>query len=345
MKRTAILLIALTCACAYAGAQSASEPASVSYALPRSVLMFDVKAQKTCFHAGPYAKYAAKYLGFEAKEADETTYDIVSVGVKSKTEADQSARYSAVITPAGRRDYFSLSSQGLIVREGGPATGTNVWRFPAPKNGTVSVEGLPANLTRETGTLYRQGRASVQQSAVVEKSEEQKAREVADRIFAIREQKYKILVGDTDATYSGEAMKATIDELSRMEAECLELFKGSSQTSEVQASFELIPEKDVLLYVAFRVSDEEGLVQADNIGGKPYLVELKPEEVPAAQKPEAPAPAKKKKGKETGPQLLHYRIPAVCTLRLGDGQATLLQARVPVYQFGIDETMPIATTK
>ncbi|MBO4427504.1 MAG: DUF4831 family protein [Bacteroidales bacterium] len=342
-KRTAILLIALACACTYAKAQS--EPASVSYALPKSVLSFDVKAQKTSFHAGPYAKYASKYLGFEAREADETSYSIVSVSVKSRNEADQGSRYSAVITPAGRRDYFSLGTQGLIVREGGPSTGTNVWRFPAPKNGAFSVEGLPANLTRETGTLYRQGRASVQQSAVVEKSEEQKAREVADKIFAIREQKYKILVGDTDATYSGEAMKATIDELNRIEAECLELFQGSSESAEVQAVFEIIPEKDVLLYVAFRVSDEEGLVQADNIAGKPYIVELKPEEIPAPQKAEQPATAKKKKGKDAEPQLLHYRIPAICTLRLGDGQNTLLQARVPVYQFGIDETMPIATTK
>ena len=341
-KRTAILLIALACACTYAKAQST--PAGVSYALPKSVLLFDVKAQKTSFHAGPYAKYAAKYLGFEAKEADETTYSIVSVAVKSKTEADQSSRYSAVVTPAGRRDYFSLSTQGLIVREGGPATGGNVWRFPAPKNGVFSVEGLPANLTKETGTLYRQGRASVQQSAVVEKSEEQKAREVADKIFSIREQKYKILVGDTDATYSGEAMKATIDELNRMEAECLELFKGSSESAEVQANFEVIPEKDVLLYVAFRISDEEGLVQADNLAGKPYIVELKPEDIPTAQKAEEPG-AKKKKSKEPEPQLLHYRVPAICALRLGDGQATLLQTRVPVYQFGIDETMQIPTTK
>lgn len=328
-----------------ARAQAATAPASVRYALPKSVLIFDVKAQKTCFYAGPYAKYAAKYLGFEAKEADETSYDIVSVGIKSKTEADQASRYSIVVTPAGRRDYFNLSTQGLIVRDGGPSAGANVWRFPAPKNGVMSVEGLPANLTRETGTLYRQGRASVQQSAIVEKSEEQKAREVADKIFAIRDQKYKILVGDTDATYSGEAMKATIDELNRMESECLELFKGTSQTSEVQAVFELIPEKDVLLYVAFRISDEEGLVQADNIGGKPYLVELKPEEIPAVQNSGEPEPAKKKKGKEPEPQLLHYRVPAICSVRLSDGQAALLQTRVPVYQFGTDETLPIATTK
>ena len=338
-KRITILLLALACACTYASAQS--EGTSVSYALPKSVLSFEVKAQKTCFHAGPYAKYAAKYLGFEAVEADRTSYSIVSVSVKSRIEADQSSRYSIVVSPAGRRDYFSLSTQGLIVREGGPATGANVWRFPSPRNGSFSVEGMPANLTDELDTL---GRPIVNQKTLVNKSEEQKAREVADRILAIRDQKYKILVGDTDATYSGEAMKTTMDELGRIEAECLELFKGTSETSELQAIFELIPEKGVQSYVAFRVSDTEGLVHGDNPSGKPYTVELKAEEVPAAQKPETPAPAKKK-GKEAEPQLLHYRIPAICTLRLGDGQATLLQTRVPVYQFGTDEAMPITTTK
>ena len=336
--RTTISTIVLVCACAYASAQT-----TVKYALPRSVLVFDVKAERICFHAGPYAKYAAKYLGFEAQEFDHTSYNVTSVTLKSKTEADQNCRFGIELTPAGRRDYFALTTQGLIAREGGQVPAGNVWRFPSGKDRGFSVEGLPANLTQETGTLYRKGRASVQQSAVVEKSEEQKAREVADRIFAIREQKYKILVGDTDATYSGEAMKATIDELSRMEAECLELFQGASESSEVEASFEVMPAKDVQMYVAFRVSDEEGLVQADNIGGRPYLLELVPEQIPEPQAPASVAPARKK-GKAPEPQLLHYRIPAICTARLSDGQNTLLQTRVPVYQFGIDETLEITTT-
>ena len=36
-----------------------------------------------------------------------------------------------------------------------------------------------------------------------------------------------------------------------------------------------------------------------------------------------------------------YRVPAVCSVRLADGKSTLLQARVPVYQFGEETTLPV----
>ena len=144
--RTTISTIVLVCACAYASAQT-----TVKYALPRSVLVFDVKAERICFHAGPYAKYAAKYLGFEAQEFDHTSYNVTSVTLKSKTEADQNCRFGIELTPAGRRDYFALTTQGLIAREGGQVPAGNVWRFPSGKDRGFSVEGLPANLTQETG--------------------------------------------------------------------------------------------------------------------------------------------------------------------------------------------------
>lgn len=334
MKRIIIAMLFL--ACAHAGAQT-----KVEYALPKSVLVFNVKAEKTEFFAGPYAQFAAKYLGVEVETADKASYSVSEVSLKAKSEADQNSRYSASLTPAARRDYMSLTTQGLVSRPGTPVVAGSDWRFAQSRSADFSAKGLPSNLTQESNILYGKGRASVRQKEVVEKSDEQKAREVADKIFAIREQKYKILVGDTDATYSGEAMKATIDELNRMENEYLTLFTGYSESQQVEGSFEVIPVKGTLLYVAFRVSDEEGLVQADNLAGKPYLLELVPEAIAEAESQPESAPAKKKGKAAPEPVLLHYRIPAICTAKLSDGQATLLQTRVPVYQFGADAVLDV----
>lgn len=342
MKQLFIAILTL-CACAHASAQT-----RMDYSLPKSVIVFEVKAIRTDFQAGPYAKYASKYFGFEAGENDSSSYRIASVNLKSVAEADQESRYGISLSQAERRDYLALSTQGLIARENAAQLSARAWHFNAGRNADCTVEMLPSNLTEEQGTLYGRGRASVIQSQIVEKSEEQKAREVAEKIFSIREQKYKILVGDTDATYSGEAMKATIDELNRMEAEYLKLFTGGSVSSETGAVFEIIPQKGTSLYVAFRISDEEGLVQADNVAGRPYLLELIPEEISEPKPAEAQNAAAKKKGKaQSEPRVLHYRIPAICTAKLSDGESTLLQTRIPVYQFGRDCSLELheQTTK
>ena len=84
------------------------------------------------------------------------------------------------------------------------------------------------------------------------------------------------------------------------------------------------------------MSDEEGLVPADNVSGKPYFVQLTVEDV-------APAPALDSKAKPV--QVINYRIPAICNVRLTDGISTLLQTRVPVYQLGIIAAYPILKTK
>ena len=296
---------------------------TVSYSMPQTVLVFNVEAQKESFYAGPYARYARKYLGIDAELYDRVSYTVTSVKMLPAVEADQSQ--------------LQLTSQGLVSGPAGAYTADRGWKYPVGKGTGFSDKGIPSNLTERTSTLYEADNHAVRQQVIVEKTTEVKAKEVADKIFEIRENKYKILVGDTDATYSGEAMKATIDALNKLEQDYLTLFTGYSEYGSQAATFEVIPaSRKNQTYVAFRLSDEEGLVPADNVSGKPYFVQLTVEEV-------APAPAVDSKSKPV--QVINYRIPAVCGVRLTDGISTLLQTRVPVYQLGIVAAYPIFKTK
>ncbi len=310
---------------------------TVSYSMPQTVLVFSVEAQKESFYAGPYARYAQKYLGISAELYDRVSYTVTSVKLYPAVEADQSVRYTYVLNGQSQPLFLQLTSQGLVSGPAGAYTADKGWKYPAGKGTGFSGKGIPANLTERTNTLYEADNHAVRQKVVVEKSTEDKAKEVADKIFEIRENKYKILVGDTDATYSGEAMKATIDALNKLEQDYLALFTGVSEFGSQSASFEVIPSvKKNQTYVAFRLSDEEGLVPADNVSGKPYFVTLAVESV-------APAPPVESKSKPA--QVVNYRIPAVCGVRLTDGINTLLQTRVPVYQLGIVAAYPVYKTK
>jgi hypothetical protein len=221
------------------------------------------------------------------------------------------------------------------------AGGETKWRFPARTTGDFSNKGVSSNLTSEATVLYKNDRkeseynkVSVQQNMIVAKTPEQKAAETAEMILDLRKQRLQIVTGDTDATYSGEAMAAAIDELTRLEKEYLTLFTGYSETQMQKMNFEVIPdsERESQRYIAFRLSDTAGLVPADNLSGKPVVLEIIPQEIVSVEEPVA---SKK-------PSVLaYYRIPAVCTVKLIEGVNVLLQTRVPVYQLGVTSSLPV----
>ena len=55
-------------------AQKNSDPEGfVTYSLPSTVITLEVEAVQEKFHAGPYARFAEKYLGIKARQKDETS--------------------------------------------------------------------------------------------------------------------------------------------------------------------------------------------------------------------------------------------------------------------------------
>ena len=316
---------------------------TVSYALPLTTLSFDVEAVQEKFYAGPYAKFAQKYLGIDARQQDEKTFQLSSVKITPCIEADQSNRYLAAISSknGSTSAFLQMTSQGLVaVRDGSFGDGS-VWRFPVRTSGDFSDKGVGSNLTAEATTLYQgvkqesaYNKVAIQQNMVVEKSLESKAKEAADMIFKLRKTRVQIVTGDTDANYSGEAMAAALAEITRMEKEYMTLFTGYSEFQTQNKHFDLVPVNNerMKVQVVFRLSDEEGLLPADNMSGKPYFIDITPEEIAGADAP---------KGAGKSGVSIVYRIPAICTVQLSDGTDILLTSRLPIYQFGVDKTYPI----
>ena len=347
MKRIirTLLVMALSSAPFVSSAQKPSDPEGyVTYSLPSTTLVLDVEAVQESFHAGPYAKYAEKYLGIKVRQKDETKCEITALSMVPMVEADLNRRYTlAVKKNAPDLAFLKLSSAGLVsFADGGLGTG-QTWRFPVSSSADFSDRGVSSNLTSEATTLYRgerrddsYSRVSVQQNMVVEKTLEQKASEAARMIVSLREQRLQIVTGDTDATYSGEAMGAAVTELTRLEEEYLSLFTGYSDYQTKCMCFDVVPdaEKECQMYVGFRMSDTAGPVPADNLSGRPVVMEIVPQTADVPQ--EAPVVLKT--------PVVKYLIPAVCAVRVKDGSDLLIQSRVPVYQLGVLSSMPVNAT-
>ncbi len=325
------------------------DPAGVvSYCLPNTSLSFEVEAICEMFHAGPYAKFAQKYLGVDARQEDGMTYRLAKVKMIPFIEADQSSRY---FLKAGNNtlnaSFLRLTSCGLIASADANFGDTSVWRFPVEQIGNSADDGLVSNFASEETTLYRnvQGedaytRVAVQQQVVVAKSLEQKASETASLIFDLRKKRIAILTGDTDATYSGEALGAAVAEIERLEKEYMSMFVGYSSTSVQTMKYDLVPVKDRTMYVVFRFSETAGLLLADDLSGKPVALEITPQQI--AKPSDSVSDAQARQYAQKGVYAV-YRIPAVCTLKLTDGTNLLMNTRLPVYQYGVDSTFPLAT--
>ena len=340
-----ILAVALLALPKVASAQKNADPEGfLTYSLPSTSIVLEVEAVQEKFYVGPYARYAEKYLGVKARQKDETSFQLTEIKMLPLLEADQSRRYT-VNVKKGQIDatFLKLASVGLISFSDAKFGDESVWRFPTESKSDFAGKGVSSNLTSQTATLYRSDskssandKVAVHQDMLVEKSLEQRAAETAQMILKLRKQRLQIVTGDTDATYSGEAMGAAIAEITRLEEEYMMLFAGYSEYQTQKMRFEVIPDaaNEGQIYVAFRLSDTSGLVPADNLSGKPVIMEIIPQPFadPALGEDEA------KNKKEV---LAYYRLPAVCTVRLMDGANLLLQSRMPIYQLGRESSLPV----
>ena len=371
MKQIGTLITALALTCSVAATLSAQninrlekgQPAPdgvVVYSLPLTTVRLDVEAVCETYTPGPYCQWAKKYLGIDVPQEASTSYTLSRIRMTPYLEADRSCSYvvnlDGMLGEASPASFFEFSSQGLLLLSDENKGNVNSWRFPsmAPGSGTLASEAT-ANLTSTETTLYRSvrtegggyDRVAVRQSQVVEKSTEKKAQEAASMILSLRENRLNIITGNTDATFSGDALRAAVEEIGRLEEEYMRLFTGTVSSSVQARSFDVVPASgpEEELTMAFRISDSHGLLPPDDITGRPVVMEIVPEDAEdfyseqVVGEVEAAKPRAKHEAALRGN--IYYRVPAICSVRIVDGQNLILKSRIPVYQKGQDLSFPV----
>ncbi len=345
MRKTLLSVLSLFIGmAAFAQPQQQLPTGVVVYALPKTSVKLYVEAHHEVFTAGPYAKFAPKYLGIEAATENKETYILKSVELHYFVEADAAQSFTVTIKDSkAAANFLAMTSTGLVSMFENNASTAIPWRFSndaRPQDFTN--RGPESNLAKESSTFYKTvktdsgfERVPVQQSQVVEKNIERRAEETANAIYTLRKKRMEMITGEADNAFTGDAMRAALEEINRMEKEYLSLFVGKTARDVQSANFEVVPEASQAkqLYVAFRISDTQGLVSADNVAGRPVVLELVMDKKVSSMPSNA---ADTDKGKRVS-----YRIPEVVQARLLDGQTTLLQTRIPVYQLGKVMTFPL----
>ena len=330
------------------------------YTLPYNLIQVDFEVLKTENIPGPYADYAAKYLDLQDVVTTENNeYKIVSAGLKIIAIPDPDHVYFAEITDKqakeGKDVILSLTQNGLI-------TGYN---RNFDKNATI--EGSSLSLQNAVNrddlfsyfaetNLYEMFDTIIQKVVVdtavikkvylehkwVEKSDEQKAVEAANKISKIREARYNLLSGYQEISYQEGTMKYMDEQLALMEKEYLSLFMGISITKSLTYSFTVDPkagsDSDQVPVCVF--SEKGGIKELNAAGGEKIYVKLERMGDLSGLKPVFDA----KNTSGSGERGFYYRVPGKVKADLNINRDLQITTFLPISQFGVISSLPPSVT-
>lgn len=320
-----------------------TEGAGVIYNLPRTVMKFDFTFTQVREFRGPFATYAPNLLGIEDVILEnDRYYRIDDVKISSFTEPDPDQYYHVMLAEKADRELFlKLGKSGIIsgtLQEeefAGQAVMAESFRGGIPDDlfpgyiRTAKIEKtdtIRRVVTIDTTSIEKY----ILRRFLEEKTEENKAREAADMINRLKEDKYKLLVGYQETPYDKGAMEFMYNKLEAMERSYLELFTGIRMEESITRSAYFVPgpEDKGSLVPLLAFSEDEGPYASD--ADESIFIEFIPEQ----EWKEGPVSPE---GDLTG---FVYRVPPTVVVNLLYDGEKLLTSRQTVNQFGILKLLP-----
>lgn len=296
------------------------------YHLPKTTLEIAVTVRHTKQTPGPYALYAERYLGIsDVIQNEQTSYELV--GLTAKPHAVPDAKNGYLVKPLPKTKttpVISLSPEGFLL-------GCNIKNAPATNQPRQSIgkrqpKEADSHQTKASSTLTRDMQQATSTAKLAELA--------AAQLFNLRETRLTLLHQETEHTPAdGASFKLLLAELNRMETYYLELFTGSTETTETVQKLVFEPKKEESV-VLFRFNNQLGLVDKNDLSGIPVYITLTKAFSPAVDDLKRTV---EKKEPVVG---IYYRQPAITTVKISDDQRVFWEKTLPVAQLGTVVTLP-----
>lgn len=307
----------------------------VVYSLPRTGIRIKVKAVKETFIPGPYAAFAEQLLGIKnVKNRPSVNWVIEDVNIDIFSEPDPEQVYKALGAEAA---LVSLSTDGCIA--GINSSPGNMKKVEVVTH-NVRKKNKPGDVSLfqyfTDSPIYMAG-DSANNYRPVKLPDEQKISKAAQRILESRRLQYEIAAGLADEFHpDGEAYKVSLEELKKIENNYICLFVGKTTYNMETFGLDYVPKGGGKSEAIFRVSEENGIVPATDLSGKPVMIDFEIDNE-LVQKYNGLAKSDNPAAGESG---VFYRIPGRATIRLIYDMNVIATARVTVAQFGTVAPVP-----
>lgn len=334
----------------------------VFYALPRTVVNVEVTIDRVENYKGPYADYAMRYLGLKNVVMNNSVeYMISGIEITTSPEPDPDQYYFVEtgdkLGKGEKAGLLSLSDAGLIlgtipvtsdsvvktmIVEKGPAKPTisemdifpEVFKYYADVSVFEKVDTIIRKVSIDTMTLERQ----YLKRTLVEKSPEQKAKEAADFIAKIKENRFNLITGYQEVNYNRETLEYMDTQLKVMEKEYMKLFTGISIHKALKFSYKYIPLPNQINteIPIFKFSKTKGTQDLDAVGGK--VITIKVQRVGNTNNVSSYLGRGEKQDKEQG---IFYRIPELARMIVKFDDNTTEETQCLVNQLGLVSNLPV----
>lgn len=283
----------------------------VTYALPKTQIEIEVKANKVNYTPGEFGKYADRYLRLTNISADPEEYwELVSVKAKSVGVPDNEHTYFVKMKDKTVAPLIELTEDGII----------KSINMPLNTNRVAATQVTPAIQKKQINP-----RDLLTEEILMANSSAKMAELIAKEIYSIRESKNALVRGQADnMPKDGEQLKIMLNNLEEQESAMTEMFSGLRNKEEKIFTIRLTPDKELTNEVAFRFSKKLGVVANNDLAGEPIYVNLKNMKT-------LNVPQEDGKKKLEG---IAYNVPGKAFVTLTKGKNQLFEGELPVTQFG-----------
>ena len=286
----------------------------LTYKLPTTRVRILATAIKTVRKAGPYWQYAKKYLGTsDVITADSQTWELTGASMTTYGVPDDSQQFLMQFK-GGQAPFIMKTTDDLLL-----------------SINSENTVPLSATVGRETVLDANNYLSSLSGDILASESLSKRAELAAQQIYKIRQSRTDYATGEADTMPDGAALKLIMQQLDEQEAALTAMFVGTTSTSTASHAFVFNPgTEDVDNAVAFRVSDENGLVDKSDLSGEPVYLTMRVTErgkLPVNEKGET---------KKLPKDAVIYRIPGKAQFTLAYKGKTMAQSSFDLAQLGID---------
>ena len=333
----------------------------IFYSLPRTVIKIDVKIDRIENYKGPYADFALRFLGLKnVVSANSIDYIISNIVITTYPEPDPDQYYFVElgdkISKGEKAGMLSLSDAGVILGTLSEANDSlnnakymakpdesladadkdafgELFKYSADVSVFEKVDTIIRKINIDTMTVERQ----YYKRTIVEKSPEQKAREAADYISKIKDNRFNLISGSQEVNYNKETLEYMDIQLKTMEKEYLKLFTGVSLHKSLTFSYKYIPISNQINteIPIFKFLKSKGVIDLDEPGGKVVTIKIQ-----RVGNTNTVANYLKKTENETKVQGFFYRIPELARVTVKLDENTQEETQCLISQLGVVTNLP-----
>ena len=291
-------------------------PEGAVYFLPKTAIRINLLVEKTTYKPGDFSAYSQRYMRLNnVSQEPNTQYRIINIKLMPVGVADSTKAYALKFNPKTVAANVALAEDGRLLA---------INADPKAEQPTMPFVPQKKKKRMEPRQLMNQDILSAGSTA---KMAELTAREIYD----IRENRNLLIKGQADfMPKDGAQLQLMLNQLNEQDAALTSMFRGTYDCDTTEHTLTICPDGPFNRQLLFRLSQVNGLVDADDLSGAPFYVTV--EDLNTVPPVDEEAAAKtKKKAFEAG---VYVNVPGRMRISLFQGINNILTTEQPAAQFG-----------